>query len=296
MTLLKFSTVIAFVALLETLISAKTADGMSKTRFDQRKEAFGVGLANIASGIFGGMPASGVFARTALNVKSGAKSRYSQIINAVSVAVISVVFISGFSYLPLSIIASILVFVAVRMVTAEHFKKLYRFDKATFILSIVVALITFGIDATTGILVGTSVALFMFANKLSGMDLGSDTDPDNFNPEEDRGKVLVYRFAGPLTYLNSKTHIERINNLTGQKPVVFNMRHLHYIDVDGYEVMDEILDSLKEKNTPVCIVGVRPEMLDGFRHHECFETLWNKKMVVNTTEEAMSKFNKISLQ
>lgn len=286
-TLLKFSSVIAFIAVLETLISAKTADGMTKTKFNQKRETLGVGLANIASGIFGGLPASGVFARTALNVKSGAKSNYSQIINSLAVGVISMVFISGFNYLPLSITASILVYISIRMVTAEHFKKLYKFDKSTFGLSIIVAGLTFGLDATTGILVGTLVALLMSAKKLSEAELGSYSDPENFNPEEERDRAIVYRISGPLTYFNSKSHIERIKNLSSNKPVIFNLRHLHYIDVDGYEAMDEILDSLNERKIKVCIVGVRPEMLDGFKHHSCFINLCNDGYVVNTTEEAM---------
>lgn len=291
LTLAKFSTVIGFVAVLETLISAKTADGMTKTKFNQKKETLGVAIANIASGIFGGLPASGVFARTALNVKSGAKSNYSQIINAFTVGVISVIFISGFNYLPLSITASILVYTAIRMVAAEHFKKLFRFDKTTFSLSLAVAILTYGIDATTGILVGTLVALLMSANKLANTDLGSEQDPDNFNPEEDKSKAIVYRIAGPLTYFNSKSHIERIEGLSNKKPVVLNLRYMNYIDVDGFEAMEEILDMLNEKRVPVYISGVRPEMLNSFKEHKTFKELFDKKKILNTSEEAINCIN-----
>lgn len=289
LTMVKFSTVIGFVAVLETLISAKTADGMTKTKFNQKKETLGVAIANIASGIFGGLPASGVFARTALNVKSGAKSNYSQIINSFAVGLISIIFISGFNYLPLSITASILVYTAIRMVAAEHFKKLYKFDKTTFGLSLAVAGLTYGVDATTGILVGTLVALLMSANKLANNDLGSESDPDNFNPEEDRDKAIIYRIAGPLTYFNAKSHLERIENLPNNKPVVFNLRHMNYIDVDGFEAMEEILETLHEKNIPVYITGVRPEMLKGFKEHKTFRDLLNEKKVLKTTKETVSR-------
>lgn len=288
LTLVKFSTVIGFVAVLETLISAKTADGMTKTKFNQKKETLGVAIANVVSGIFGGLPASGVFARTALNVKSGARTNYSQIINAFAVGIISVIFISGFNYLPLSITASILVYTAIRMVAAEHFKKLFRFDKTTFGLSIAVAALTYGIDATTGILVGTLVALLMSANKLANTNLGSEQDPDNFNPEEDKSKAIVYRIAGPLTYFNSKSHLERIENLSNNKPIILNLRYMNYIDVDGFEAMEEILDTLHEKKIPVYISGVRPEMLAGFKEHKTFRDLFDRKRVLNTSEEAIN--------
>ncbi|MFZ2522929.1 MAG: SulP family inorganic anion transporter [Minisyncoccia bacterium] len=291
LNLAKFSIVIGFVALLETLISAKTADGMSKTKFNQKKETLGVAIANVVSGIFGGLPASGVFARTALNVKSGAKSNYSQIINALSVGIISVIFISGFNYLPLSITASILVFAAIRMVAAEHFKKLFKFDKTTFGLSIAVAGLTYGVDATAGILVGTLAALLVSANKLANNNLGSESDPENFNPEENRDKAIIYRIAGPLTYFNAKSHLERIANLPNNKPVVFNLRHMNYIDVDGFEAMEEILETLHEKNIPVYITGVRPEMLKGFKEHKSFRELLNEKRVLNTTKETVNCIN-----
>lgn len=284
----EFSLVVAFVATLETLISAKTADGMTKTKFMQSKEVFGLSLANIASGFFGGLPASGVFARTALNVKSGASSNYSQIINAVSVGLISVVFISGFSYLPLSITASILVYAAIRMITAEHFRKIYKFDKSAFGLAMVVAALTFAMDATTGILVGTVSSLLLFANKLSTIELGSNEDPDSFNPEEDAGRALIYRFAGAMTYFNSKSHIERIIGLQTNKPIILNFRHLHYIDVDGYDSINEIIEILAQKKQKVYIVGVKPEMLGHFKHHVWFTNLERDKKVCPSTDIALS--------
>ncbi len=289
LNLVKFSIVIGFVAVLETLISAKTADGMTKTKFNQKRETLGVAIANIASGIFGGLPASGVFARTALNVKSGAKSNYSQIINAFAVGIISIIFISGFNYLPLSITASILVYTAIRMVAAEHFKKLFKFDKTTFGLSIAVAGLTYGVDATTGILVGTLVALLVSANKLANNNLGSERDPENFNPEENREKAIIYRIAGPLTYFNAKSHLERIQNLPNNKPIIFNLRHMNYIDVDGFEAMEEILETLHEKNIQVYITGVRPEMLKGFKEHKTFIDLMNEERVLNTTKETVNR-------
>ncbi len=283
-----FSAVIAFVALLETLISAKTADGMTKTKFNQRRETMSLGFANIASGFFGGLPASGVFARTALNVKSGAVSHYSQIINAVAVGLISVIFISGFSYLPLSITASILVYAAIRMVTAEHFRKIFKFDRSTFILSMVVAGLTFGIDATTGILVGTVASLLLFANQLSQTQLASETDPEIFNPEDYTEKAVVYRFAGALTYFNSRNHIERINLITSTaKPIILNFRHLHYKDIDGHEALDEIVELIEERGQTLFVVRIKPEMLHHFRGHAWFNRLEGKGRVLHSTDEAL---------
>lgn len=286
-TIFEFSTVIAFVVILETLISAKIADGMTKTKFDQRKEVLGAGLSNILAGIFGGIPASGVFARTALNIKSGATSRYSQIINSIAVAILAIVLLGAINYLPLSITAAILVYAAMRMVAAEHFKKLLTFDKVAFGISIAVAVICIVYDATTGILVGTLVSLLVFARKISSAELGSEADPENFNPEEIKEQAIIYRFAGELTYINAKSHIEQIEQIPNDRPIILNFRHVYYIDVDGYEALDEILDTLEHRNQAIFIAGVRPEMNKFFAEHTWYKDLVSKKRIFPTTTEAL---------
>ena len=285
--LIKASIVIAFVAILETLISAKTADGMTKTKFNQNRELFGLGLSNIVSGIFGGLPASGVFARTALNVKSGAKSNYSQIINAVAIGIISILFISGFSYLPLSITAAILVYASVRMVTAEHFLKMFRLDKTAFGLAVIVAVLTFAFDATTGIIVGALASLLIFANKLSSASLGSKIDPENFSPEVEKENAITYRFAGALTYFNSQNHVECINLIKSNKPILLNFRYLHQIDVDGYEALEEIINILKNKHQETFITGVKPETYKDFIKHNWFKELVAQKKVILSNDKAL---------
>jgi SulP family sulfate permease len=158
---------IAFIAILETLISAKIADGMTKTKHDARKEVLGLGIANIVSGIVGGIPATAALARTALNIRSGATSYLSAIVNAFSVFAISLVLLTFFKYLPMCIVASILVVVAIRMIEVEHIIHLWKVDKKMFTLSIVVALLCIVSDPTTGILFGTVIALLMFSDALS---------------------------------------------------------------------------------------------------------------------------------
>ena len=289
--IIKASLVIAFVAILETLISAKTADGMTKTKFRQDKEVLGVGLANIASGIFGGLPASGVFARTALNVKSGAKSSFSQIINAFAVGLISILFISGFNYLPLSITAAILVYASIRMIAGEHFKRMHRLDKSAFWLALLVAFLTFAYDATTGIIAGTLISLFIFANKLSKAELDSAVDPVNYTPEDEQEKIIIYRFAGTLTYLNSQSHVERIRLINSNKPLVLNFRYLHHVDVDGYEALDEIVEILEHRHQTIYITGVKPERRAALNTHPWFQRLVLEKKVFVSNDKLENKLN-----
>lgn len=271
--LISAGAVVAFVVILETLLSAKIADGMTKTKANQHKEVLGVGLANLASGIFGGVPASGVFARTSINVRSGATSQWSQTINAGFVAIIALVFLPYFKYIPLSVIAAILVYAAIRMVTTEHFRRLYRHDPTAFYNAMTIAVVTIVYDATAGILVGTLVALVVFAKRLSKAHCQITTMPGDIVEEEDKGATHIYHVAGELTYLNAKSHTERLMAIAPATLLVLDFSHAFYIDTDGMEALDEIIEHFEQHGQKVAITGVQEKLLPFFIQHEWYKRL-----------------------
>lgn len=258
---------IAVVAILETLISAKIADGMTKTKSDQRKEVFGLGLANVASGLFGGIPATAALARTSLNIRSGATNKMSAGIAAVGMIAIALVLLAGFQYLPLAFVAAILVSVALFMVEREQFVHLYHFDKKVFGLSLVVAAVTIVEDPIMGILFGSVVALLMFVNTLSwaqgeitinknGTLIGRHRS-DELETLEDHGDLLVYRFAGQLTYINAQGHLQALAQINdGTKAVVLSFRNLFYVDIDGVDAIAEMVELLEQNGKTVYLSSV----------------------------------------
>ena len=281
----KLSSVVAFVLVLETLISAKIADGLTKTKFRQSREVLGVGLANLAAGLFGGVPASGVFARTAMNVRSGASSSASQVINAVFVALITFVLLPVFGYVPMSIIAAILVYVASRMIVVGHFRKLYFYDKIAFSTAMAVGILTVAYDATTGILVGTAAALLFLVNKMSVAQCNVTAGMKE--PLTENADVVVYRFAGELTYVNSKSHIEQLEKVAVGKALVLNFRSLFYIDLDGIEALHEIVDRLESKGHQLYVTGVHGEVETLLASEKWFGHLRSHGHVLSSTQEAL---------
>ena len=157
--LLQGSLAIAMVAVLETLISAFIADRMTKTLFNQRAEVMAVGVANLLCGVAGGIPATAALARTALNIKSGATSRGAGIVNGISIVLLSTVLFPLFKYLPLPVVAAVLVNVAARMIEWPEIKLLYAMDKPMFAVAIVSALVCILEDPTMGIIVGAVLAM-----------------------------------------------------------------------------------------------------------------------------------------
>lgn len=296
--LLKASVAISVVAILETLISAKIADNMTKTKSNHRKEMMGLGLANIFSGIFGGIPATAALARTSLNVKSGATSKLSATISSIMIAIVSVIFISYFKYLPMAVVASILVYVAFRMVEAEHFKHIYVHNKSAFGLSILVALITVIQDPIVGILAGSVISLLVFVNHFSKAQSEIIINKDKkmvakiqtlkFNEiEKHGGDVIVYRFAGQMNYINSQSHLENLERMNGVHTIILNFRNLFYIDVDGLDSLKEIIETMSRKGKKVIITSAGPFILPVLEREEWFYELKEKGFVFNSTTEAL---------
>jgi len=157
--LLRGALSITAVAVLETLISARIADRLTKTLFDSRQEVLSVGLANLASGATGGLPATAALARTALNIKSGATSRAAGIVNGVSLIILSTVLFDQFKFLPLPVVAAILCNTAYRMLEVDEIVLLARTDPAMFTVAVVTALICIVEDPTMGIVYGTGLAM-----------------------------------------------------------------------------------------------------------------------------------------
>lgn len=167
MDLLSASSSIAFVAVLETLISGKIAESNTNVHMHSRREVFGVTMANFGSAMAGGMPATAALARTALNIRSGAYSRVSGMLNGVFTAIFAVVVMPAFQYLPLPIVAAMVAQVAVGMVDTTELKHYWKLSPSTFYLTISVALLCVAMDPTKGIVFGVVVGLFQNAQQQS---------------------------------------------------------------------------------------------------------------------------------
>ncbi|TXI33658.1 MAG: SulP family inorganic anion transporter [Niabella sp.] len=294
--------VVAFVAILETMISAKIADGMTKTKHDKRKEMLGLGIANLASGIMGGIPATAALARTSLNIKSGATNKISATISSISILLISFVFLAYFKFIPMAVIAAILVNVAIRMIETEHFNKMYKHDKKSFILSMLVAFITVYEDPTVGILFGVAISLIIFVEKLSKGQyelIVNDINKKIADQVEGEGAhthnlkanadTLVYSFKGQLAYVNGQAHISRFERGFSKeyKNIILRFRGVYFIDLDGIEVLEEILTHLKAEDKQILISGVSPVIEPLLETSKIYMEMKKHKQIFNKTSEAL---------
>lgn len=289
---------ISVIAILETLMSAKIADSMTKTKHNTRREVLGVGVANIFSGLFGGIPATAALARTSVNVKSGANDKMSATVSSICILIISAALLSVFKFLPLPVVASILIFTATQMVEREHFEKIYRNDKSAFLLSMIVAIVTIVEDPIMGVLIGSVAALLMFANKMSRAKTEININKDGkllarlnakeFAKRTDHGDSLVYRFAGQLTYVNSQSHMGNINKISDDtKIVVLSFRNLFFFDMDGLEAIKEMVETMKTKGKKVLISSANAALTRALKKEKWFMQMEENKEVFPNTREAL---------
>lgn len=298
-TLIKTAITVALVAIIETMVSAKIADGMTKTKHHKRREMLGLSLANIVSGLMGGMPATAALARTSLNIKTGANFKLSATISSLTVAVISLLMLPLFKFIPLAVIAAILVYVAIQMIEAEHFVRMFKVDKKSFLLAMFVATITIVEDPIWGILLGTVISLLMTIDslrqgycelvindnkKIVGRLHGTDIRAIN-----KKGKTLVYSIKGRLDSVNSQSHISRFEtDLNGYKNIVLRMREVYFIDLDGVDALNNIISDLHKNNRRVLITGVNP-LVNTLINEECknYKQLIEQGLVFSKTQEAL---------
>lgn len=303
MTLLAGAATVAVIAILETMLSAKIADGMTHTKHNGRKEMFGLGIANIASGLAGGIPATAALARTSLNIKSGATHKTSATISSISIAVISIFLIGFFKYIPMSVIAAILTFVAINMVEMEHFHRYFHFDRAGFFIALAVAGITIYEDPIVGMLFGTTISLLLFVEKLSHgqfdivlnkFDKGvvGTISGEDFANKDKNADILLYSIRGKLCYINSRAHVSRFETrLKKYKNVILRLREVYFMDLDGVEAINEIIEITHSKHQTVAITGANAEVAGLLKQlSPAYNELKEQGLVFSKSQEALKYF------
>ncbi len=304
-TLFTTAVVVAIIAILETLLSAKIADAATKTKFNVRREMFGLSLANIVSGLFGGIPATAALARTSFNIKSGATDKISATFCSLFMAAGAFLFLSYFRYIPMAVIAAILVNVAVGMIGREHFERLYLHDKTNFIISLLVAFLTIYEDPILGILSGTVIALLALSNqiatsfyetKIHENILQDNIQEDSTGSVKLAGKkknILEYTIKGELVYLNAQGHILRFeSDFSEYSGVILILSDIFYIDLDGIDAIDEIIEIIEKKKQKVAVVSNNLYIKNMLQASRKFEKLESKKLVFNTTGDAVKYLEK----
>ena len=275
--LVRAALVIAVLAALESLLSAVVADGMTiDQRHDPDRELFGQGIANLGAAVVGGIPATAALARTAVNVRSGARTRLAAIIHGLILAAVMVALAPMASHIPLVALAAILMVVAARMVERTELREIVRAtksDAATMLLTLVV---TVAFDLILAIEVGLVVAGALFVTRmsrllqvdptsLSGGHAPRDLQRTGQRPEEDGQEIrqddlVVYRIEGPIFFGAADRFFEELLRVDPHiRVVILRLRQVPVIDHTGAAALRRLVDRLTRRGIVVMLSGVQDQ-------------------------------------
>lgn len=274
---------VAALAAVESLLSARVAASLADTgAYDPDRELVGQGLASIGAGLFGGIPATGAIARTAVNVRSGAKSRIAAIFHAVILLVVVLVAAGPVGAVPLAALAGVLMVTAVRMVHRATARSILRSTRADALAYLVTAVVTVSVDLIVAVLIGIAVAA-VFAIRGLSRATGVHREPIAGPAEPGDDRIAVIRIEGPLFFAAADRVLEAVTSLDDVSVVVLRMSQLELVDATGAHVLSEIVDQLERRGVTVLIKGVREGhvelfttvgVLGALRHHKhLFEEL-----------------------
>ncbi|MDE2435816.1 MAG: STAS domain-containing protein [Sphingomonadales bacterium] len=236
---------IAFLAGIEALLSAVVADGMTGYKHRPGQELVGQGVANIASALFGGLPATGAIARTATNIRAGAKTPVAGMMHAVFLLVILLIAGGLVAYVPMTALAAILLMVAWGMSEVDRFRSLMRMDAGERALLLLTFGLTVLVDLTMAIGVGVTLASLLFMARMSE-STGVLADDQSLEDPEQRASlpagVEVFRIAGPMFFGVAGEMLETLNRI-GNVPraVILRLDRVPYIDSSGVHVLESFV-------------------------------------------------------
>lgn len=262
---------IAVLAAIESLLSCVVSDGMINSRHRSNMELIGQGIGNIASGLFGGIPATGAIARTAANVKNGGRTPVAGMVHALTLLLILKLFMPYAALIPMTTLAAILIIVAYNMADWKEFASLCKHaPKSDVIVLLVTFFLTVIFDLVVAIEVGIVVASLLFIKRMSdttslrnwtyinGYDDSTENDPMHICLKEVPEHTLVYEIDGPMFFGAADKFLE-ISVDKDIRVVILRMRSVPAIDITALHALEKVYASCEENDVTLVLSHVNEQ-------------------------------------
>ncbi|WP_433221036.1 SulP family inorganic anion transporter [Dactylosporangium sp. CS-047395] len=264
---------VAALAALESLLSATVADAMSvNEHHDPDRELFGQGLANLAAPVFGGIPATAAIARTAVNVRAGARSKLASLTHAVALAVIVLAAGPLVGRIPLAALAGVLLATTVRMVEAGSLLALARSTRGDALVLILTFAVTVAFDLVTAVAIGIGVAVVLALRAVARtariepvpLESGDHSAEEHALLAE---HIVAYRLDGPLFFAAAHRFLLQLSEIADVRVVILRMSRVSTVDATGAHVLGDAINRLQRRDITVLLSGIAPG------HEEILNTL-----------------------
>lgn len=262
---------VAALAALESLLSARVADGMAPSieRTHPDRELMGQGLANMAVSLFGGLPATGAIARTAVNVRSGARTRAASAAHAVVLLLIMMALGPLVARIPMAALGGVLLMVALNMVSWKAYRRIAlatRADRNTFLITFAATIV---LDLVQAVIAGVAMAALMSLRHMANYSIvrrqhlpaGTRSEGKVDLPEHAealRDRIAFYRVDGALFYGNALRFIDEVSGVEDVDVVVLRFHRTNVLDASGAQAVKDVVRRLERRGITVLVQGMTP--------------------------------------
>jgi SulP family sulfate permease len=286
---------VAALGALESLLSATVADGMSVgEQHDPDKELFGQGLANIVVPFFGGIPATAAIARTAVNVRSGARSRLAAITHALVLLVVVAALSPAVARIPLAALAGVLLATSIQMVEVSSVRALLRSTRGDAVVLVITAIATLVFDLVTAVILGLVVAGFFALQQVAKSarvdEVQIPLDAGDHEAEQSAllsEHIVVYRLEGSLFFGAAHAFLLELSEVSDVRVVVLRMSRVAVLDATGASVLADTIARLEGRGITVLLSGVRSEHVRVLTRLGAYDVLAHERHVFATTPDAI---------
>ncbi len=266
---------IALLAGIESLLSAVVADGMTGQKHRSNMELIAQGIANIASPLFGGIPATGAIARTATNIKNGGTTPLAGIVHAVTLLLILLFFGRYAALIPMCSLAAVLLIVAYNMSEWRFFAKLFYSPRSDVLVLLTVFLLTVFADLTVAIQTGVVLSALLFMRRMETVtnagiiNLDDETadknDPNALTRFNVPKGVEVFEINGPFFFGAASKFQDEISKIKMPKVLILRMRNVPAIDATGLRALEGVLHAAHHSGTVLLLSGIHKQPVDAMK-------------------------------
>ncbi len=277
--IIEYAAVLAVLGSIDSLLTSVIADNMTKTRHNSNRELIGQGIGNILAAAIGGIPGAGATKGTVVNINAGGRTRISGAIHGLVLLAVLLGLGSLAAYIPLSVLAGLLIPIAFKIIDTKGLKHLFRVPKADAVVLILVLLITTFGSLIQAVGIGVALACILFMKKASdlgekGIVMETVADLKDEKPwqdelpfyEEYKDKVLIKHLKGPL-FFGFTTHLKNQVAAIDQKvkALIIRMDEVPTIDQSGLYALEDIVFDLEARGVRVLLVNIQEQPCDQLK-------------------------------
>ena len=295
---------VAILGAIESLLSATVADGMIDSRHRSNTELIAQGIANVASALFGGLPATGAIARTATNVKNGAVTPVAGIVHALTLLLIMLVFGKWATLIPLCVLASILVIVSYHMSEWRAFRALLKAPRTDVAVLGVTFLLTVFVDLTVAVEIGMLLSLVLFMKRMTDVtsirEITEEMEQENVSKAESASQreipkgCAVYEAEGAFFFGVAANLRDALafGQADAPRVVILRMRHVLALDASGLRALDDLRKVCSKLGSRLLLSGVQPQPLAAMQRTG-LEKTFGRENVLKTFDAALNRARQV---